>query len=133
ENSAISANLVTLRTARGLSQAQLAERAKLSRQAYHAIEAGTVAPRAGTLQALADALKVRLEVLLEQQPVLTAVRFRADKQLATRKEVLGQTARWLKDYVELEGLVGDKPPSAPLRRRAESNDPREVAADARKR
>ena len=55
----------TLRKAKGLSQAALAEAADLSREYVNKIEAGRYDPPLSTINALAKALKVRPAELLE--------------------------------------------------------------------
>ena len=129
----LSSNLVRLRTAGGWSQGQIAEKAGISRQAYRALETGESEPRGRTLMALAAALGARTEDLLRPARELHAVRFRADKQLRRRAQVLGEVARWLDDYDELEELLGDRlEPSVLLGRRADTNDPVALAERTRK-
>ncbi len=57
--------LKKLRTAKGLSQATLAKRAKITREYVNKLEAGRYDPTMGTLQALAKALGVAVTELLE--------------------------------------------------------------------
>ena len=57
--------LKKLRTAKGLSQATLAKRAKIPREYVNKLEAGRYDPTMGTLQALAKALGVPVTELLE--------------------------------------------------------------------
>ncbi|HEX2688192.1 MAG TPA: helix-turn-helix transcriptional regulator [Kofleriaceae bacterium] len=59
ETSALSQNLRRLRDAQKLSQAELAERAKLSRVAYRNIESGAASPKVDTLLRIADVLDLR--------------------------------------------------------------------------
>jgi transcriptional regulator with XRE-family HTH domain len=54
-----------LRKAKGLSQAELAEKADLSREYVNKIEAGKYDPPLSTINALAKALRVRPTALLE--------------------------------------------------------------------
>ena len=62
--SSLGANLAFAREAAGLTQADLAERAKTSRATIAQIESGEGDPRLSTLGAIADALGVGLSVLL---------------------------------------------------------------------
>jgi Zn-dependent peptidase ImmA (M78 family)/transcriptional regulator with XRE-family HTH domain/predicted HTH domain antitoxin len=101
-------NLRRLRTAQGKSQGDLAEAAGLSRVGYRNIESGGSAPRVDSLLRVAQALDVRLEDLLSPVRVLTAVRFRADKKMTTRGELLADVARWLDNYNELEQLLSER-------------------------
>lgn len=103
----LSANLRQIRTARKLSQGDLAEQAGLSREGYRRIEEGVVEPRVDSLMRVAGVLKVRLEHLLVPVRQLKAVRFRAQKKMTTRDDLLANVARWLDNYAELEKLVGD--------------------------
>jgi XRE family transcriptional regulator, regulator of sulfur utilization len=57
--------LKKLREAKGLSQAELAERADLSREYVNKIEAGKYDPPLSTINALAKALGVKAGRLLE--------------------------------------------------------------------
>jgi len=103
--SILSANLRRIRLAKGKSQAEVAEAAELSRPGYRNIEAGTAAPRVDSLMRVAKALGVRLAELLVPVRQLQAVRFRADRKMNTRAELLAEVARWLDDYNELERIL----------------------------
>ncbi len=107
-NQAIAANLLRIRKDRGLNQEQLAERAELSRSAYRNLEKGRAAPRTDTLKALAGALQVPLQELLAPVQSLKRVRFRSLKRLKSRDRVLAEVTRWLRDFAELEGLIGER-------------------------
>lgn len=104
--SALSANLRRIRIASGKSQGDIAEAAGLSRPGYRNIEAGEVAPRVDSLMRIASVLEVSLEQLLEPARALQHVRFRAQKRMTTRAEVLVDVARRLDDYNELEQMLG---------------------------
>lgn len=106
----IATNLKRLRSAKGLTQEELAERAGLSRAGYRNIETGKAVPRSSTLEALADALDVALRELLTPVPVLRHVRFRSFKRLRTREGILADVGRWLADFNELEELLEDRKP-----------------------
>ncbi len=101
------ANLRRYRTAKGLSQQALAEQAGMSRVGYRDIETGKAAPRLDSLQRIAEALGRAVPDLLAPIRELTCVRFRAQKRMMTRENLLADVARWLDDYVELEGLVDE--------------------------
>jgi Zn-dependent peptidase ImmA (M78 family)/DNA-binding XRE family transcriptional regulator len=104
----LSANLRRIRTAKSMNQGEVAEAAELSRAGYRNIEAGTAAPRVDSLVRVARVLGVRLEDLLVPVRELRAVRFRADKKMNTRSEILADLARWIDDYNELEELLEKK-------------------------
>lgn len=101
----LAANLRRARVARGLSQTELADRTEISRVAYRNIETGTAKPRVDTLVRIASNLGVKLEDLLSPVRTLKNVRFRANKKMTTREDVLVRVARWLDDYRELEELL----------------------------
>jgi Zn-dependent peptidase ImmA (M78 family)/DNA-binding XRE family transcriptional regulator len=103
---ALSANLRRFRISEGKSQADLADEAGISRVGYRNIETGAVVPRSDTLLRIAGVLGVGLDELVAPVRTLQAVRFRAQKKLTTREQVLVDVARWLSDYNELEALVG---------------------------
>ena len=100
------ANLRRFRTAKGLSQQALADMAGMSRIGYRDIEVGKATPRLASLQRIADALGISVPDLLAPVRELTHVRFRADKKMMTRENILADVARWLDDYEELEDLLG---------------------------
>ncbi len=102
------ANLRRLRTAKGLSQRAVAEAAGLSRIGYREIETGKVAPRLASLERISAALGVSVPELLAPVRELRHVRFRANKRMMTRENILADVARWLDDYEEVEALVGGK-------------------------
>jgi len=84
--------------------------ASLSRSAYRNIEGGTVQPRVRNLEAIARALKVPVRELLEPAAVLSNVRFRSQKKLRTRAQILSDAGRWLSDYNGLEALLETRRP-----------------------
>jgi len=104
---AIGQNLRRLRSAKDLTQAQLADAAGLSRPGYRAIENGESVPRADSLQALADALDVGIETLVQPVRKLRATRFRSTKKMRMREQILADVARWLDDFKQLEELLDD--------------------------
>lgn len=133
----LGANLRRLRTARKLSQGDLAEQAGLSREGYRRMEEGLVEPRVDSVLRLARALEVRPEELLKPVRELKAVRFRAQKRMTSREDLIATVGRWLDDYVEVENLVRESVRfrfadlAAELRSRDEQLDMAVVAAKAR--
>lgn len=128
----LGSNLARLRGQSGLSQAQVAEKAGISRQAYRSLEAGDAEPRVATLSALASALGSPVEDLLRPVRQLRSVRFRADKKMATRGQLLSDVARWLDDYCALEKQLGEKTRVKRLECK-EAGTPEDCAEWARKR
>ena len=107
EESCVPANVARLRLDRGLTQAQLAEKAGLSRVAVGKIERGVVYPRTLTLHDLARALEVPVGELLTRVRPLRSVRFRARARLHGREQILAEVSKWLDAYRMLEGELGD--------------------------
>ena len=126
----IAVNLRRIRRGRGLSQGAVAQRAGLSRAAYGNIETGKSEPRVSNLQAIAGVLKVPLEQLVAPVQPLRAVRFRSNKRMRTRDEILVDVARWLRDFNDVEEILGDAVASrlAEIRRRVEGRSDMAVAA-----
>lgn len=110
-------NLLRLRASRGLSQEQVAQEAGISRNAYRSIEAGQAEPRVSNLEGIARALGVALSDLLAEPPGLSSVRFRSSKARtararAKRELVVANVARWLRDFGDIEDLLGQRKPYA---------------------
>ncbi|MFH1117021.1 MAG: XRE family transcriptional regulator [Pseudomonadota bacterium] len=101
-------NVKRIRAARDLSQVELAKMAGMSRSGLQQIEKGAVTPNVSTLKQLAEALNVQLWDLVEESPKLIAVRFRSKKKMRTREDILAKVASWLRDYNDLEDLIGEK-------------------------
>jgi len=104
----IPVNLRRLRKAKNITQTVLAEKAGLSRVAYRNIETGKSVPRVRTLEAIASALGVPLAQLVAPARELKAVRFRSNKQLRLRAQILADVGRWLHDFNDLERMLGDR-------------------------
>lgn len=105
---AVSANVRRLRKERGLSQESVASAAGISRLALRNIEKQKAKPRPDTLQAIARALKVGVGDLVVPVPQLKHVRFRSQRRLNSRDQILAQVARWLGDFNDLEELLHEK-------------------------
>lgn len=104
----LSENLLQLRLQRGMSQAELAEKAKISLPAYRNIEKGVSDPKSQTLHQIAAALGVPLRDLLVPAKPLEKVRFRSQKKMKCRALVLADVSRWLAKFNELEDLLQDR-------------------------
>lgn len=104
----ISLNLRRLRKAKEFSQEHLAEKSGLSRAAYRNIETGKSEPRVSNLQAIATALEVPIQQLVEPVQELRAVLFRSNKKMHSRKQILVDVGRWLADFNDLEGVLDDR-------------------------
>jgi Zn-dependent peptidase ImmA (M78 family)/DNA-binding XRE family transcriptional regulator len=130
--SAIGSNLRRLRAAQGLTQAEVASAAGITRLAYRNLETGLSSPRAETLQALARALEVGVQDLVTPARTLRYVRFRSFQRLNTREQILAAVGRRLHDFNELEEILEDRiePRLAPL---GGCLSPAEAAASTRKR
>lgn len=122
----LKANLLHLRKFKEISQHELAQKAGLSRIGYRKIEAGLVNPHQKTLHRLAQALGVELNDLLKPARILQKVRFRADKKMTFRDQLLSEIVERLNVYDELESLLDDAHPPfqfEPARKAARVDDP----------
>lgn len=128
----IASNLARLRADRGLSQEKLAERSGVSRVTLGKIERGEVTPRAETISDLAEALRVPLADLVTPVRSLIGVRFRAERRVNTREQVLALVSKWLHDYNELEQDLDAARPFALEALVGAKMDPRDLASEARK-
>ncbi len=104
ENS-IPRNLKRMRGVKGLTQEKLARLSGLSLPGYRKIERGQSDPRPGSLERIARSLGVRTADLVVPVPSLQAVRFRSNKRLKIREQVLADVAFRLSDYRALELLL----------------------------
>jgi Zn-dependent peptidase ImmA (M78 family)/DNA-binding XRE family transcriptional regulator len=104
ETAALTHNLRRIRDEQSLSQADVAERAGISRVAYRNIETGDATPRGATLTRIADVLGVKISDLMTEVQPLRAVRFR-DKGMTSREQLLVKVGRWLEGYSEVEKLL----------------------------
>lgn len=98
----IGSNIARLRAERGLTQAELAESADLSRVSLGKIERGLVEPRSSTLADIARGLRVPLAELVTPTRPLRGVRFRVAKRVNTREQILAEVGIWLDAYNWLE-------------------------------
>lgn len=126
----IGSNIKRLRLARGYTQEELAEAAKISSAAFRNYEVGRAIPKVDTLIAIAAKLEAGLDELVAEPKFLSYVRFRADRRLNTREAILADVARWLEDYAYLEVVTGQQ--SERNLGEFESNEPKQLAADVRK-
>lgn len=104
----IALNLRRLRKAKDFSQERLAEKSGLSRAAYRNIETGKSEPRVSNLQAIAAVLEVPIQRLVEPVQELRAVRFRSNKKMRSREQILVDVGRWLSDFGDVEEILGDR-------------------------
>ena len=105
---AISLNLRRLRQAKKCSQEALAELSGLSKAAYKNIESGKSEPRVSSLQAIAMALEVSIQKLVEPVRVLRHVRFRSNRRMRSREQILVDVGRWLSDFGDIEEILDDR-------------------------
>jgi len=94
--------------AREVTQEALAETAGITRVAYRNLETGVSQPRPETLQALARALEVGIQDLVTPTAELRHVRFRSFRRLNTRDQILIDVGRRLRDFNDLEDILGDR-------------------------
>lgn len=101
-------NLHRIRKAKGFSQEILAERAGLSRGAYRKIERAETEARVSSLRAICKILDISISELFTPVVILENVRFRANKKLKLRNQILADVGRWLQDFNSLEDLLEDR-------------------------
>ena len=86
----------------------MAETSGLSRAAYRNIENGKSEPRFSNLQAIATALEVPIQQLVEPVRALGSVRFRSNKRMRCREQILVDVGRWLYDFSDIEEILNDR-------------------------
>ncbi len=127
-------NVRRLRMAKDMSQPCLADIAGLSLPAIKNLELAKNEPRMRTVQAIAKALDVRLQELFIPVHELRTVRFRSEKRMQNRENVLAEVGRWLDDFNYLEEILDKRIPFSlkPVREQCSRNDPIEAAGLCRK-
>lgn len=108
-------NLRRIREARGLTRAEIADRAGISRVTYRNIENGSSIPKVSILQNIAAAVDVRLQDLLIPVRALQRVRFRASNKINGRENILAEVTQGLDDFNELEKMLELPKPEYKLR------------------
>jgi len=103
-------NVRRLRADKRLSQKALAESSGVSLPAIKKIEGGNVEPRVNTLQALSVALDVRLQDLFAPVRELKTVRFRSNKRMRNRENILAEISKWLDNFNFLETALDEVRP-----------------------
>jgi Zn-dependent peptidase ImmA (M78 family)/DNA-binding XRE family transcriptional regulator len=98
----LAANIKRIRSAKKISQSALAEIAGVSLPAIKNIEGAKNPPRVSTLQQIARALEIKLQDLFSPVNELVSVRFRANKKIQGREQILVNVSRWLDDFHFLE-------------------------------
>jgi len=103
-------NVRRLRTANRMSQRALADKAGLSLPAIKNLELAKKEPRMMTVQAIAKALEVRLQEFFVPVRELRTVRFRSQRRMQNRENVLAEVARWLDNFNYLEEALNEQIP-----------------------
>lgn len=124
-------NVRRLRTAKRLSQKALADTAGLSLPAIKNLELAKSEPRMRTMQAIARALEVKLQVLFLPLRELQAVRFRSARRMQNRENILAEVARWIDDFNYLEKVLHKDVPFKLKQTRAQCSRDRIVEAAER--
>lgn len=101
----IAQNIRRLRADRRFSQKALAESSGVSLPAIKKLEGANVTPRVNTLQAVANALDVKLQELFIPVRELKTVRFRSNKKMRNRENILADISKWLDDFNYLEDTL----------------------------
>lgn len=103
-------NVRRLRTAKNFSQKKLADSAGLSLLAIKNLENSKSKPRINTLELIARTLDVKLQDLFLPVRELKTVRFRSNKKMQNRENILAKVSRWLDDYNYLENILNESVP-----------------------
>jgi len=120
-------NIRRYRIIRGFDQAQMAERADISRVSYGKIETGKVMPRETTLERLADILNVSVLELIRPVPKPKIIFFRklktgTSREVASKDQTVVMACRWLENYQFLQEVTGGSDADLPdwmLKRKSE--------------
>ena len=103
-------NVRRLRLAKNYSQKKLADSAGLSLLAIKNLENSKGKPRINTLELIARALDVKFQDLFLPVRELKTVRFRSNKKMQNRENILAKVSRWLDDYNYLEHILNESVP-----------------------
>ncbi len=82
----------------------------VSPPAVKSLELAKSEPRMRTMQAIARALDVKIQVFFQPVRELHTVRFRSAKRMQNRENVLAEVARWLDDFNFLEKCMNKQMP-----------------------
>ena len=103
----VASNLKRLRKEKGFTQQHLAKQTGLSVSAYRGVEKGEAEPEVSCLRDIAVVLEVPIQRLVEHVHQLKKVRFRSNKKMLGREQILVDAARWLHDFCGLEDLLNN--------------------------
>ncbi|MBI2424595.1 MAG: ImmA/IrrE family metallo-endopeptidase [Candidatus Hydrogenedentes bacterium] len=107
-DSPVGKNVRMFRMAHSMTQEGLAAQSGLSLSSIRNIEHGLQMPRARALSAISHALNEPLHALVREPKVLNNVYFQSERPLKKRDWILNETAIWLKQYTNLEGLLNQR-------------------------
>lgn len=131
----IAQNVKRLRAMNGISQKALAELSGISLPAIKKLEGAKNEPRVDTLRAISQALEIQLQDLFQPIRPLNTVRFRSNKRMRNRENILAQAARWLDDFNFIEEILDDCIPSerfCEISRQCSEKDASKAASICRK-
>ncbi len=103
-------NVRRMRVAKRFSQKALAATAGLSLPAVKNLELAKSEPRVKTVQAIANALDVKLLDLFVPVRELHAVRFRSARRMRNRENILAKVSSWLDDFNYMEEILAEQTP-----------------------
>ena len=103
-------NVRRMRVAKRFSQNALADTAGLSLPAVKKLELAKSEPRVKTIQAIANALDVKLLDLFVPVRELHAVRFRSARRMRNRENILAKVSIWLDDFNYMEEILAEQTP-----------------------
>ena len=103
-------NIRRLRVGRNFSQKALAEASGLSLPAIKNLESAKTEPRISSLEAIARALDTKFQELFTPVRQLKTVRFRSNKRMQNRENILAEIAIWLDNFNYLERELNERIP-----------------------
>jgi Zn-dependent peptidase ImmA (M78 family)/transcriptional regulator with XRE-family HTH domain len=101
----IGQNLKRIRLSQGKTQETLAREAGISLPGLRNFESGKNAPKVDVLLSLGDALGVGFSDLITEVKMPQAIRFRAQKKLKTREQIILESMKRLNGFNEVEDLL----------------------------
>ena len=101
----ISANLKRFRLLKNTTQEDLAKKAGISLAGYRNFESGRTIPKITILMEIAKAMGLTLENLVTEIQIPTKIRFRCQRSLKTRDQILIEVIKKLNNFNYLENIL----------------------------
>lgn len=104
----LSANIRRIRNANGMSQKALSDASGISLPSIKNIESCKSEPRVQSLLAISRVLKVNFQDLFLSAGILKTVRFRSNRQMQNRENILAEISHRLREFVFVEDILKQK-------------------------